>query len=147
MLIVVCKNTQFQFVLIFKNTVNTRIVRTYDFEVQVDQDLTLTYRELSEKQPENVRKIYFTNIVHYYSFKIYLRFWLAQITRLILHPTVDALTKLGSLWIYSRLACRPRCFAGETETSLQCRRILGGRKLLGYVRTVVTAIFVMTEED
>ena len=30
-------------------TVNTRIVRTYDFEVQVDQDLTLTYRELSEK--------------------------------------------------------------------------------------------------
>ena len=49
MLIVVCKNTQFQFVLILKNTVNTRIVRTYDFEVQVDQDLTLTYRELSEK--------------------------------------------------------------------------------------------------
>ena len=74
MLILVCKNTQFQFVLIFKNTVNTRIVRTYDFEVQVDQDLTLTYRELSEKQPENVRKIYFTNIAHYYSFKIYLRF-------------------------------------------------------------------------
>ena len=65
MLIVVCKNTQFQFVLIFKNTVN---------QVQVDQDLTLTHRELSEKQPENVRKIYFTNIVHYYSFKIYLRF-------------------------------------------------------------------------
>ena len=32
-------------------------------------------------------------------------------------------------------------------TSLQCRRILGGRKLLVYVRTVVTAIFVMTEED
>ena len=32
--------------------------------------------------------------------------------------------------------------------SLQCRRILGGRKLLGYVRTVVTAIFdVMTEKD
>ena len=32
--------------------------------------------------------------------------------------------------------------------SLQCRRILGGRKLLVYVRTVVTAIFdVMTEED
>ena len=32
--------------------------------------------------------------------------------------------------------------------SLQCRPILGGRKLLGYVRTVVTAIFdVMTEED
>ena len=31
---------------------------------------------------------------------------------------------------------------------LQCRRILGGRKLLVYVRTVVTAIFVvMTEED
>ena len=30
--------------------------------------------------------------------------------------------------------------------SLQCRRILGGRKLLVYVRTVVTAIFVMTEE-
>ena len=26
--------------------------------------------------------------------------------------------------------------------SLQCRRILGGRKLLVYVRTVVTAIFV-----
>ena len=32
-------------------------------------------------------------------------------------------------------------------TSLQCRRILGGRKLLVHVRTVVTAIFVMTEED
>ena len=32
-------------------------------------------------------------------------------------------------------------------TSLQCRHILGGRKLLVYVRTVVTAIFVMTEED
>ena len=31
--------------------------------------------------------------------------------------------------------------------SLQCRRILGGRKLLVYVRTVVTAIVVMTEED
>ena len=31
--------------------------------------------------------------------------------------------------------------------SLQCRRILGGRKLLVYVRTVVTAIFIMTEED
>ena len=31
--------------------------------------------------------------------------------------------------------------------SLQYRRILGGRKLLVYVRTVVTAIFVMTEED
>ena len=31
--------------------------------------------------------------------------------------------------------------------SLQCRRIFGGRKLLVYVRTVVTAIFdVMTEE-
>ena len=31
--------------------------------------------------------------------------------------------------------------------SLQCRRILRGRKLLGYVRTVVTVIFdVMTEE-
>ena len=32
-------------------------------------------------------------------------------------------------------------------TSLQCRRILGGRKLLVYVRIVVTAIFVMTEKD
>ena len=32
------------------------------------------------------------------------------------------------------------------KLSLQCRRILGGRKLLVYVRTVVTAIFVMTEE-
>ena len=32
--------------------------------------------------------------------------------------------------------------------SLQCKRILGGRKLLVYVRTVVTAAFdVMTEED
>ena len=31
--------------------------------------------------------------------------------------------------------------------SLQCRRNLGGRKLLVYVHTVVTAIFVMTEED
>ena len=32
--------------------------------------------------------------------------------------------------------------------SLQCRRILSKRKLLGYVRTAVTAIFdVMTEED
>ena len=49
MLTVVCKNTQFQFVLIFKNTVNTRKVRTYDLEVQVDHDFTLTYRELSEK--------------------------------------------------------------------------------------------------
>ena len=33
------------------------------------------------------------------------------------------------------------------KLSLQCRRILGGRKLLVYVRTVVTAIFVMTEDD
>ena len=32
--------------------------------------------------------------------------------------------------------------------SLQCRHILGGRKLLVYVRTVVSAIFDdMTEED
>ena len=32
--------------------------------------------------------------------------------------------------------------------SLQCRRILGGRKLLVYVHIVVTAIFdFMTEED
>ena len=32
--------------------------------------------------------------------------------------------------------------------SLRCRRILGGRKLLVYVRTVVTAIFdVITKED
>ena len=32
-------------------------------------------------------------------------------------------------------------------TSLQCRRILGEQKLLGYVCTVVTATDVMTEED
>ena len=32
------------------------------------------------------------------------------------------------------------------KLSLQCRRILGRRKLHVYVRTVVTAIFVMTEE-
>ena len=31
--------------------------------------------------------------------------------------------------------------------SLQCRHILGGRNLLVYVCTVVTATFVMTEED
>ena len=31
--------------------------------------------------------------------------------------------------------------------SLQCRRILGGRKLPVYVRTVEIAVFVMTEED
>ena len=31
--------------------------------------------------------------------------------------------------------------------SLQCRRILGGRKLLVYVRTVVTAIFVMKIQE
>ena len=35
----------------------------------------------------------------------------------------------------------------QNKVSLQCSRILGGRKLLVYVRTVVTAIFVMTEED
>ena len=35
----------------------------------------------------------------------------------------------------------------KAKYSLQCRRILGGRKLLVYVRTVVTAIFVVTEED
>ena len=36
---------------------------------------------------------------------------------------------------------------GTLHSSLQCRRILGGRKLLVYVRTTVTAIFdVMTEE-
>ena len=35
----------------------------------------------------------------------------------------------------------------KPKYSLQCRRIFGGRKLLVYVRTVVTAIFVMTEED
>ena len=33
------------------------------------------------------------------------------------------------------------------QYSLQCRRIMGGRKLLVYVGTVVTAFFVMTEED
>ena len=33
------------------------------------------------------------------------------------------------------------------STSLQCRRILGGRKLLVYVRTVVSVIIVMTEDD
>ena len=35
----------------------------------------------------------------------------------------------------------------STNKSLQCRRILGGRKLLDYVRTIVTAVFVMTGED
>ena len=35
----------------------------------------------------------------------------------------------------------------KAKYSLQCRRILGGRKLLVYVRTVVNAIFVMAEED
>ena len=36
----------------------------------------------------------------------------------------------------------------QKSHSLQCRRILGGRKLLVYVRIVVTAIFdFMTEED
>ena len=34
-----------------------------------------------------------------------------------------------------------------SEYSLQCRRILGRRKLLVYVHTVVTTIFVMTGED
>ena len=33
------------------------------------------------------------------------------------------------------------------KLSLQCRRILGGRKLLVYVRSVVNAIFFMTEDD
>ena len=32
-------------------------------------------------------------------------------------------------------------------SSLQYRRILGRRRLLVYARTVVTAIFIMTEED
>ena len=36
---------------------------------------------------------------------------------------------------------------GTLHSSLHCRRILGGRKLLVYVRTTVTAIFdVMTGE-
>ena len=35
---------------------------------------------------------------------------------------------------------------GKVSPSLQCKRILGGRKLLVYVRTDVTAIFVITEE-
>ena len=35
----------------------------------------------------------------------------------------------------------------EPYESLQCRRILGGRKLLVSARTIVTTIFVMTEED
>ena len=36
----------------------------------------------------------------------------------------------------------------QKSHSLQCRRILSGRKLLVYVRIVVTAIFdFMTEED
>ena len=43
------KHTISVFVLIFKKTVNSRKVRTFDFDVQLDQDLTLTYRELSEK--------------------------------------------------------------------------------------------------
>ena len=34
-----------------------------------------------------------------------------------------------------------------SEYSLQCRQILDGQKLLVYVRTVVTTIFVMMEED
>ena len=33
------------------------------------------------------------------------------------------------------------------KLSLRCRRILGERKLLVYVRTVVIAISVMTEDD
>ena len=38
--------------------------------------------------------------------------------------------------------------SNSCHCSLQCRRILGGRKLLIYVRTVVTAIFdVITKED
>ena len=45
-------------------------------------------------------------------------------------------------WLVERIST-------EREVSgLQCRRILGGRKLLLYVRIVVTAIFdFMTEED
>ena len=45
-------------------------------------------------------------------------------------------------WLVERMST-------EWEVSgLQCRRILGGRKLLLYVRIVVTAIFdFMTEED
>ena len=38
--------------------------------------------------------------------------------------------------------------SNSCHCSLQCRRILGGQKLLIYVRTVVTAIFdVITKED
>ena len=45
-------------------------------------------------------------------------------------------------WLVQRMST-------EQEVSyLQCRRILGGRKLLVYVRIVVTAIFdFMTAED
>ena len=49
-------------------------------------------------------------------------------------------------WKMSPTTCRnaPPPLTGR----LQCRRILGGRKLLVYVCTVVTAIFdVMSEED
>ena len=44
--------------------------------------------------------------------------------------------------------CQESLLVGTLRRNLQCRRILGGRKLLVYVRTTVTAIFdVMTEED
>ena len=40
------------------------------------------------------------------------------------------------------------CIVSHVINSLQCRRILGGRKLVVYVRIIVTAIFdFMTEED
>ena len=47
------------------------------------------------------------------------------------------------------IGCLVERMSTEREvSSLQCRRILGGRKLLLYVRIVVTAIFdFMTEED
>ena len=45
-------------------------------------------------------------------------------------------------WLVERMSTE------REVSSLQCRRILGGRKLLLYVRIVVTAIFdFMTEED
>ena len=36
---------------------------------------------------------------------------------------------------------------GRPGSSLQCRHILGGQKLLVYVCTFITAFFVMMEED
>ena len=72
-------------------------------------------------------------------------------------PTINLITSVSACWGTRARAYKSthnsasllqgylsRIYKGD---SLQCKHIFGGRKLLVYVCTVVTAIFVIMDED